>query len=159
MAARRRHLQRSLHVLLPLDVFHVSGVRRFLILSEGRVCLVRGNGGNASQVGDQGNEAVNGDDVQTLDQSCFGRVHLGHVDGGYPTRTGVAGHGQDAIHVAHRAVEAQFAHEQRRVHIEGNLSGSHQQADGDRQIVGRPLLAQIGGSQIDSGAVPRMGQV
>jgi len=145
-------------MLLPFDVHHVGGVLRFLILSESQVCLVWGDGGDASQVTNQGDEAVHGDDVQTLHQSRFGGIHLGHVDGGYPMGLSKAGHGQDAVHVAHRAVEAQFAHEHRRFHVTRDLSRGYQQADGNGEIVRRAFLSEVSGGQVNDGTGSSVGQ-
>jgi hypothetical protein len=56
--------------------------------------------------------------------------------------------------VAHLAIEREFAEEDALRDIGDDLSGGEHDADGDRQIVRRPLLAEVGGRQVDDHAVP-----
>jgi hypothetical protein len=51
--------------------------------------------------------------------------------------------------VADGAVEGKLPHHQGAVQVLGELPGGHEHAQGHGQVVGRPLLAQVGGSQVD----------
>ena len=95
----------------------------------------------------QGGDAING---QSLDFGGFpGRI--GGKDAAQEAiGPGLQGHGQDAGHGPDPPVECQFAHDDETVAVhEGHLFGNGQQAERDGQVVGRPLLADVGRRQVD----------
>jgi len=90
-----------------------------------------------------------GIDVDAFDKRGLGRVGLRHKEAAVARPLGHDGHRQDTIDVAHAAVQAQFAHDQSVIRSGRRLSCCRHNAERDRQIVSRPFLAQVGGSQVD----------
>jgi len=64
------------------------------------------------------------------------------------------GDGQDAVDVAHGAVEGELADEERVLDRLGpRLLRGDEHAHGDGQVVGRPSLADVGRGQVDGDAL------
>jgi len=55
-----------------------------------------------------------------------------------------ARHRQDAVDMAHAAIQTQFTQNQRVIQVARHLAGGGENANSDGQIIGRPLFAQIG---------------
>ena len=113
MSSSRGHLQGALDVLLAANFGKIGGGRRLHGL------VIEADGGfegtnteHAAQMGDDGVERFHGNDVDLLNQGCFGRVGLRHIQGFDATAGGERGHGQNAVDMAHTAIEAQFADHQ-----------------------------------------------
>jgi hypothetical protein len=145
--ARRRHLQGALDVLLPLHVAKVDGIDRpGILLGRG---FVRRDRGVAMQMAHQAGQAGNRDHLQALHQRRLGGVRFGHIEGRQPPFLGGDGHGQHAGHAAHPAIQGQLPDQAGARQVGPHLLGGQEDADGDGQIVGRALLAQVGRGQVD----------
>lgn len=91
---------------------------------------------------------------QTGDQGCFGRVGFGDEHPPVSIGAGRGGHRQDAARVTDNAVKGEFADDQRVFHRFGlQTPGKDDHAESDGQVVGRSLLADGGGRQVDNDAV------
>ena len=92
-------------------------------------------------------------DFAALNQRRFRSIADRHEETAKPQLLRHACHGEDAVDVAHAAVETQLAQQQRVLHVAGDLARRRQNADRDRQIVGWAFFAQVGGRQVDGEAM------
>ena len=152
MPAAGGHLQRALHVLLAPDFAEVGAVpelrghRRPAVPHELRDRLVSG------QVRRELEQVPHGEDAHAFDERRLPHVRLGHVDGLDAAFLRQPHHGQDALGVAHRAVQRQLAQEDGMLHVGHRLLGGDEEAHGDGQVVGRPLLPEVGRGQVHGDA-------
>ena len=74
------------------------------------------------------------------------------VDGLDLPLAGEGDHGEDAVGVADSAVEGKLAQEEGCALLGLDLTGGHQDAGGDGEVVGGALLLEVGGRQVDGDA-------
>ena len=150
-----RDLQRPFGLLLPQHLRHIKFRR-------GRLCVLRGTRGVRQRFNERRPlqmrqhlfQALQRVDRQpTNDGGLVGRV-LGDEQMGAPRRLGVQGQQQRPAGVAQRTVQRQLAEEQApgRQRAAGHR---HQDPDGDRQIIERPLLRDVGRGEVDGNAALR----
>jgi hypothetical protein len=95
-----------------------------------------------------------GDDLHPVDQCRLGGVGGGDEDAADRLLVGRRGNGQDAVDVAHGAVERELADEERVLDGLGpDLLRGDEHAYGGGQVVGRPGPADVGRSQVDGDAL------
>ena len=71
---------------------------------------------------------------------------------------GHAGHGQDAVRVAHSTIEGELTDEEARGDVGPELVVGQENPQSDGEVVGGTFLTQVGGGQVDSEARAREGQ-
>jgi hypothetical protein len=153
VTARRRNLERPARDLLAADVGQVGSRRR----QESRRRCRLGPRRRSLQGLDELAEMSNRDDGTTTHHRGFGGVLPGHEQTGDGALSGIGGHGQHAAHGTHAPVEGQFAHEHRSlVHLWRDGARGGQDADGDGNVEGGPVLAQVGWRQIHGDATERV---
>ena len=156
VVSRGGDLEGALDVGLALDVGKVDRVAA-LLAEEGLAVELLGRdvvlpleqGDRRAQVGD-------GVDVDPLDDGRLGGILRGNQDGLVARVARLQGQRQDALHRANPAVERQFADDGallQRALLQFFAEGDH--ADGDRQVEAGPLLAQVGGGEVDGGVTVR----
>jgi hypothetical protein len=106
------HLQCPLDVLLSLDVSHVGDVLGDWLVFYIEVGLVGGHLLQTLELHGELSQAVYGYDLQALDQRGLRGINAGDEDALEALFLGHANHGQDALGVAHCAVEGEFADEE-----------------------------------------------
>ncbi len=149
-----RHLQGPLHVLLPLDVAEVHALPGHLRRLLGQAVGANGSDGAvAAQVADELRQAGHGQDVHPADERRLSEVRLRHEDLLAALLAGQRDHRKDAVGVAHQPVERELAQEEGARDVGRGLPGGEDDAHGDGQVVGRPLLANVGGGQVDRDAL------
>ncbi len=149
VAARRRDFERPLDGCLPLDVGEIFGVAA-LFLREGGGSCRRCDRPVAAQVLHRLSQRCRTDHLHALDHGRFAGVVARDDQTPQPLFAGLDGHRKDAAHGFERPVERQFARQHRPVERLGrNLLRGGEDAHGDRQVETRPLLAQIGRSEVD----------
>jgi hypothetical protein len=107
-------------------------------------------------MGDELGELPDRMDRDVLHQRGFGGIDCRHEDGVEALAAGERDHGQDAVSVAKAAVQTELAEEQTAFRGArtgggtewGDLFRCEQDSDGDRQVVGRASLAQVGGARL-----------
>ena len=147
------HLQRALDVVLALHLAEV-----YVVAGRGAedVLQVEAHGlklAGAGQEGDGLGEVSDGDDVQPGHDARLARVVHRNDEAAELLLARCQRHREAAVDLAHAAVEGQLAHdgvappsvELHRVH-------RLQEAEGDGQLERGPLLAAVGGGQVDGGA-------
>jgi hypothetical protein len=99
-----------------------------------------------------------GDDLAVAsDHRSLGGIFPGHEHARDGARPSVGGHGQHAAHWADATVQGQLAHEERvLIHLRGDRARGRQDADGDGNVEGCPVLAQIRRRQIHRDATERV---
>ena len=115
-----------------------------------------GDGLAPAQVTGNVGQRAHGEDVDALDQRGFGRVAGGDEEAAEAQPVRHARHGQHAVDVAHAAIQAQLAQQERVVQLGGHLARGRQDAQGNGQVVGRAFLAQVGRRQVDGETVLRI---
>ena len=98
-----------------------------------------------------------GKDADPLHHRRFMAVGLGDDDLAEAVVPGRQHHGQHAADGLDRPVEGKLADDDGIRQRSLNLSRGRQQADGDGQVVGRALLAQVGGGQVHGDALHGVG--
>jgi hypothetical protein len=106
------HLQRPLDVLLSLDVGHVGDVLGDWLIFDVEVGLVGRHFLEALELHSELSQALYGYDLQSLDQRGLRGIYGRDEDALEALFLGHANHGQDALGVAHCAVEGEFADEE-----------------------------------------------
>ena len=143
-------------MFLAFDIFEIDRIDPLLAGIEAQRILVARDGLPLAQVGGQRRKRAHGINVDPLDQGRLRRVAGRHKEPLVSPLGGHARHRQDAVDVAHAAIQAELAQNQRVVHVAKDLVGGGQDAHGDGQVVGRPLLAQVGRGEVDGEAVRRV---
>ena len=148
--ARRGDLQRALGALLPAHVRKVvprPAALQQLCIGHGRHRLdVR----LAAQVVDDLREAPGGQHAQPLHAGGLAGVVRGEDECGKPALLRRNRHGKRAAHGHQLAGEGQFAHRRRaRQTLGGHHAAGAQDRQRDGQVIGRALLAHVGGREVD----------
>jgi len=144
-------------VLLSFDFLEIhraggGGRRRLAVLDR----LDRNHPG---QVIDQHCQRLNRDDLDLRDQGGFAGVDRRDQQLAKTLPVSQGRHREHPAYVPHRAVERQLADDQCRFEPLGfELPGGRQRSQGDRQVVGRPFLAQRRRRQVDRQALARKDQ-
>lgn len=150
----RRDLQRALGMLLPLYFAEIH-IARPVVLRQRRRRL-RLDRLMPCEVIHQLQQALHRDHFETRDQGRLVRVRARHEQRMIAVLPRVRRDGQHPAHVAHRPVQRQLAHEQRRLRqFARDLLRRHQDAHRDRQVIPRPRLAQVRRRQVDDRPVQR----
>ena len=90
------------------------------------------------------------DDLQVWYEHCFPGIHRGDVDPPEPLLAAGHGHRQHAPNMPDCAIQGKLTHHDRIGHcVRRQLAGGDQDTQRDRQIIGRPLFADIGRRKID----------
>ncbi len=152
--AGRGDLQPALDLLLPPHVRQVDAGRRLVALVQLQRPGVGGVGGDrrrAVKVGEQIAERGDRQHLHARHQRGLARVVLGDEGAADAAGSRQAYHRQHAVDVAHRAVKPQLPHQDRVAQdaVGGHLPRGDEDAERDRQVVGRPLLAHVRRRQID----------
>ncbi len=141
-------------MFLPLDLGEVGGVGWGWGGHRVAVGVVGRNLAQPLEVGRQLSHILAGDHVQVADEGGLAGVVRGDDDGGDTFISGEGGDGQDAVDVAYRSIEGELADDQRVLDGLGPyLLGGDEDGDGDGEIVGRSLLADIRRGEVDGDAL------
>ena len=150
VSAGTSDLKGALDVLLPLDIGKIVG--------EDALCLGKlgsgiDHGGFQADVAIEElhhlREIVHAIDIQVVDHCRLHRIGARQDKAVQLQFAGQNRHGQRALDGPQTAVQRQFAHEHIAVQPLGRnlLVGSHD-ADGQRQVIGRPFLLDVGGRHV-----------
>ena len=157
VGAGGRDLEGALGVRLAADVGEVEIVRRG---PGGRWRGGRGRGdGLAAEEPDRLAERRRREDAQALDGARLGRIVDGDDEGRDAVPAAGERDGEGAAHGLDLAVERELADDRegvRRAVAQG--AGGGEDAEGDRQIEGGALLAEVGGREVHGDAVVREGE-
>ncbi len=148
MAACRRDLQCTFGERLPLHVGEVLGIRIPVVRDRHAARLGLDDPFAVERLGHPG-ERRHRQCLYALHHRGLGGILARHIYAAQTFRARLGRHGQHSAYAPHAAVERQLAHESR----VGELVGRHllrrrQNRHRYGQIESRPLLAQVGGSQI-----------
>ncbi len=155
VSAGGRHLERAFGMFLPADFFQCRVSRGSVIpVQRIRVVHLQGLGrldhAFSGEVADECGDMLDGENLQIGDQRRFAGIAGRDEHTLKPQPAGEHGHRKHAAHMADRSVEREFSDHQRCLQLEtGDLVRCHQEPERDRQIVSRPLLAQVGRREVD----------
>ena len=152
MPARGGDLQRALDVFLP---HHVGKVGAGLLRCRRRPARGRGDGLLPAQVGNQGVHVADGINRQPVGQRGLRGVFRRNEQVLHTAAHRGHGHGQHAAHAAQLSGERQLAQKGGVRRQLRKLLGTAEDAEKDRQVVDRALLALARGGQIDRDAGDR----
>ncbi len=151
MAAGACDLESTLHILLAADIVEVHFIAASGSGELGaRIHHCRLQCGFSTEEICNFPQTVHAIDLQIVYNGSFAGILSRHYYASEAFGPRLDGHGKHTAHRQHRAVERQLSHN----HVPakfGSLDefGAHQYGNGDWQIIGSPLLLDIGGSHID----------
>ena len=145
------HFEGAFYVFLP---FHVGKVEVEVVLGGEKFGTGVDDGGGQFPVAveevDHLFDVIDPIDVEPVDDGGLPHIGAGHDEPLEPLCPRQYGNGKGTAYGEYRAVEREFAHNHVAVEFLGrNLFGGGQYADGQRQVIGRPLFAQVGRGEID----------
>ncbi len=116
---------------------------------------MRGNGSNAREMSDKVFETGDGIDVEAGNDASFLGVGGGKIEMVKSLFFSKKSEGKGTFGMAERAIERKFAEKKGMVELSGDLTGSEEKADSDREIVGWTFFGKIGRCEVDGDTTRR----
>ena len=150
MTTGSRHFECTFYALLSTDIREIEfEVVLLLIELLAGVCMSGLYGGVAIEEIDDFHQVFHTIDVEVVNDSSLANVLFGHDEALELFFAGTNGNGQGSAYRHQIAVESQFAHQHIAVeHAVFHFTVSCHDADGERQVVARALLLDIGRRQV-----------